>query len=443
MNRVTESGSERASGTTTVSATDAADASVLPHTAVTAAEWSRLPGAEWWNRPDLGWQKDQLCFAGRTVGELARQLDKPSFWYSAARVEQNVRRLYAALDGAGFQNRCRVNYAMKANRFAPLLTFLKQTGLVGIDACSPNEVEHALSCGFSPQEICFTNTSLSRQDLDRLARIDGLRINCDSLHTIAQWGQRRPGSRIGIRINPGCGVSRAHNEKLQYSGLGTSKFGIYRQQFSEALGLAGQHGLQIDTIHFHTGCGYLNEQLETWDGILGECQWFINQVPNLRFVNIGGGMGVPHVAGDDPLDLQRWSAILRSHFGNRPELTVEMEPGDYVAKDAGILMLTVGSTERKQDTVFVGVNGGFNIAPEPVVYGLPFHPVPGIFRPGPLRRYSIAGHINEAMDVWYRDIELPPIEVDDVLVLLNAGAYSSSMASNHCMRGEFREFLLF
>jgi diaminopimelate decarboxylase len=34
------------------------------------------------------------------------------------------------------------------------------------------------------------------------------------------------------------------------------------------------------------------------------------------------------------------------------------------------------------------------------------------------------------------------VEEDDVFALLNAGAYSSSMASNHCLRGDFKEFLL-
>lgn len=291
--------------------------------------------------------------------------------------------------------------------------------------------------------MAITNTSLSRQDLARLARIDGLRINCDSLHTIEQWGARRPGSNIGIRINPAVGVGRAANDKLHYAGRETTKFGIYREQFQAALRLAQGHGLTVDTIHFHTGCGYLNEQLETWNAVIEQCRWFLDQVSDLRFVNIGGGLGVPHVAQDSVLDLNRWGEILRAHFGHRPELTVELEPGDYVAKDAGILLLTVGCVEKKRDTVFVGVNGGFNIAVEPAVYGLPFEPVPAIRRDGPAQRYTIAGHINEALDIWYRDINLPPLVEDDVLVILNAGAYSSSMASNHCMRGELREFLLF
>ena len=398
---------------------------------------------DWWSRPDLDWNGANLEFAGRDVNGLARQFGTPSFFYSPLRVKQNIQRLQAALDQFGFQGRSRINYAMKANRFAPLLSFLKQTGLTGIDACSPNEVEHALSCGFAPAEITFTNTSLSRQDFDRLSRIDNLRVNFDSQQAIGEWGKRRPGSRIGIRINPACGISRAHNEKLQYAGQDTTKFGVYREQFHEALALADRLGLIVETIHFHTGCGYLTPQLETWSKVLGECRWFLDQVPGLRNVNIGGGLGVPHLESDQPLDLNQWGKIVRSHFYDRPNLTVEVEPGDYIAKDAGMLLLTVGSVERKRDKIFVGVNGGFNIACEPVVYGLPFQPVPAVRRSGPTQRYTIAGHINEALDIWYRDVELPALAEDDVLCLLNAGAYSSSMASNHCMRGEFREFMLY
>lgn len=413
----------------------------------TAADPSRDRQAtstpEWWSRPDLDWQGNQLRFAGRPVVDLARQFGTPAFFYSAPRLEQNIQRLRVAFANAGFENRFRIHYAMKANRFAPLLTFLKQTGLTGIDACSPGEVEHAIACGFSPQEITFTNTSLSRQDFDRLSRIDGLRINLDSLSAIRHWGERRPGSRIGIRVNPACGISRADNEKLQYAGDQTTKFGIYREQFREALLLAGRHDLTVDTIHFHTGCGYLTPQLETWSEILRRCRWFVDQVDSLQSVNVGGGLGVPHVETDRPLDLAQWGEVLSASFADRPDLTLEVEPGDYIAKDAGVLLLTVGSVELKRDTLFVGVNGGFSIACEPVVYGLPFHPLPAVRRNGATRRCTIAGHINEALDVWYRDIDLPPLCEDDILCLLNAGAYSTSMASRHCLRGEFREFLLF
>ncbi len=396
---------------------------------------------EWWEREDLSLHDGSLIFAGRVVHELAGQFGTPSFFYNAHRVTENIRRLRAALDQTGLKNRYGIKYAMKANRFAPLLTHIKGTGLAGIDACSPEEVVHAIGCGFGAEEISFTATSLSDTDLSRLSRINGLAMNCDSLSTIRRWGALRAGGNIGIRVNPAMGIGRAQNEKLQYSGAVTTKFGIYREQFSEAVALARHHGLTISTIHFHTGCGYLTPQLETWNAIIKNCLWFVDQLDSVATVNVGGGLGVPHVETDSTLDLTRWARILADHFAHRP-LTIEIEPGDYLVKDTGILLLTINTVEKKQDTVFVGVDAGFNLAVEPAVYGLPFHPVPATSRGGARTPVTIAGNINEALDIWYAGIAMPPLSEGQCLALINAGAYSSSMSSNHCMRGEFKEFLL-
>lgn len=395
----------------------------------------------WWQRDDLCYQDSQLLFAGQPVLKLARQVGTPSFIYSAARVEANLLRIRKALDDAGLAGRSSIFYAMKANRFAPLLRFIKRTGLCGIDACSPNEVKHAVDCGFSASEVSFTATSLSNKDFAELAAYDGLFMDCDSLHAIRRWGELKPGSEIGIRINPAVGIGRACNDKLQYAGCTTTKFGIYREQFKQALALASDYDLTVSKVHFHTGCGYLTPELGQLDHVISECMKFVDAAQDIRLVNIGGGLGVPHLADDQALDLAQWSTILNKHFAGR-DLHVEVEPGDYICKDAGLLLLGKTYVEQKRDTLFVGVDAGFNIAPEPAYYGLPFQPVPLFIDDSPLITAHVVGNINEALDVWYENALLPDLEGHEYLALINAGAYSSSMASNHCMRGEFNEFLL-
>ena len=395
----------------------------------------------WWQRSDLEYRGEDLFFAGSRVSSLVQRFGTPSFVYSFARVRDNLERLHAALAAAEIGGGYNVLYAMKANRFAPLLTSLQQSGLCGIDACSPREVELALSCGFSPQQISFTAGSLSSHDVHALARYEGLFLDCDSLHAIDVWGSLKPGSEIGLRVNPALGVSRAANSKLQYAGAETSKFGIYAEQFDDALALAKKHSLTISKIHFHTGCGYLSAELPQWDRVIATCMdTFVARCPDIRTVNVGGGLGVPHSADDGQLDLAAWSAILRKHF-NRTRLRVEIEPGEYLVKDCGILLLGKTFEETKQATRFVGVDAGFNLAPEPAFYSLPFLPL-APKRLGSLSQRTVVGNINEALDVWYRDAWLPDLSGQDSLVLINAGAYSASMASNHCMRGELREFLL-
>lgn len=398
---------------------------------------------DWWERPDLCYRQGSLQFAGREVVDLARQFGTPSFVYSAARVEANINRLKDALASVAGQPNHRIFYAMKANRFQPLLTFLRQSGLCGIDACSPAEVLHAMGCGFSPGQISFTATSLSNEDLDILSRCDGLLFNADSLHAIRAWGERKPGTEIGIRINPAVGVSREGNQLLQYAGKMTTKFGIYREQFDEALALAARCSLKVTRIHFHTGCGYLTEQLPQWREVLKECLHFVDQVASLERVNIGGGLGVQHVPGDKALNLQTWAEVIADCFTRR-DIQVDVEPGDFIVKDAGILLLGITFQERKRETLFLGVDGGFNLAPEPAYYKMPFQPVSLSRRPdAQLARVHVVGNINEALDVWYENALLPDMSDQRVLALINGGGYSASMASNHCMRGQLREFLLF
>lgn len=380
-------------------------------------------------------------FAGQAVSDLAAQFGSPAYVYSLARVKANLQRLHEALQKAGFANRYNILYAMKANRFAPLLSNLKALGLCGIDACSPQEVELAVSCGFNPSEISFTAGSLSVQDVNHLARYQGLVMDCDSIHAIRTWGKIKRGTAIGIRINPAMGVSRENNSALQYAGSVTTKFGVYREQFLEALNVAKSAGLTVNKIHFHTGCGYLTPQLAQWDRVITECQWFVDQCPDVKTVNVGGGLGVPHTADDGRLDLDQWGAILKKHFGNK-DIRLEIEPGEYLLKDAGILLLGKTYLEQKQSTWFLGLDAGFNIAPEPAYYKLPFQPLPLFLGDGAFAPLQVVGNINEALDVWFQDALLPDMENQNYLALINAGAYSSSMASNHCMRGQFREFLL-
>lgn len=398
--------------------------------------------SSWWAREDLCVKGGQLFFAGRPTQELAEQFGSPTFLYHFPRIKTKLENIHAAINNTKLRGRFRLHYAMKANRFAPLLTMVKQTGLAGIDACSPAEVEHAISCGFSASEISYTNVSMSDRDMDQLLRHKDLFINCDSISQLRRIGQRAPGRGVGIRINPAIGLGYGQNEKLSYSGSNTTKFGIYREQFEEALAVAKAHNLTIKRIHFHTGCGYLNKQLQVWDGILEACHWFIDRVGGtVEAVNVGGGLGVPHVASDEALNLNNWAALLEKHFGDT-NLRVEVEPGDHIVKDAGILLLQVNTVETKRECNFIGVDAGFNVAVEPAVYGLPFEPIPAVIREGEAQTVTIAGNINEALDIWYRDISLPPMQEGDTLVILNAGGYSSSMASNHCMRGFFKEILL-
>ncbi len=407
------------------------------------------PSTLWWQREDLGFNGEgELTLAGHSLEQLARAHTIPAYFYSADRIRAKLQMVHGALEQVGLPHR--IFYAMKANRFAPLLCFIRSTGMAGIDACSPQELLFALACGFDEADISYTATSVSNEDLDILARYPRVLINCDSLSTIRRLGERCPGREIGLRVNPGKGVGYGGNQLLQYSGAKTTKFGIYREHMAEALAMSAEYELSVVRIHFHVGIGYLPPQLPLWGEVVGDCTWFVDQVPSVRSVNLGGGLGLPHMASDSPLDLEQWAGIIRRHFAPRG-VEVCVEPGDFIVKDSGVLVLQVNTVERKQQVDFVGINGGFNLAVEPFFYSMPCEPVPcqiaggveSAYAPDNLREVTIAGNINEALDIWAEQVLLPPLREGGYLAFINAGGYASAMSSNHCMRGQFYERLLF
>lgn len=398
--------------------------------------------ASWWERRDLHYEDGRLRFAGRDVADIAEASDGPLYLYSGSRIRENLDRLRLALAGAG--NPYRIYYAMKANRNASLLRMLADTGQCGIDICSPRELDLALACGFRSDQISFTGTGVSRRDLDRLLAHDDLVINCDSIGMIRRIGELVAGRAIGIRVNPARGVGYGDSERLTYAGAKTTKFGIYREQWDEALAAVRHHDLRVTSLHFHVGCGYLDGQLGAWEAALEAGLGFLRDLPDIGVVNVGGGLGVPHRASDRPLDLERWAGVMRHHFtGRRVEIAVE--PGDYLVKDAGMLVLGVTNVETKSNTLFVSVDGGFNLHPEPAFYDLPCEPAACVPRSGNgevWQRCTIAGNINEALDLWAENVEMPPLSEGDFIAFLNAGGYGASMSSDHCMRGVFQEILL-
>ena len=393
----------------------------------------------WWERDDLGYKNGQLIFSGVPVSDLIDLTGTPAFFYSGRRIAQNIQRLHEAM---GRLDGHKIFYAIKANRFAPILTSVKSGGICGVDVCSPGELRHAFSCGFRRDEISYTANSMTDDELRLLAGNPDVALNCDSLSTIRRLGRFCSDRKIGIRVNPAVGIGYRDNETLRYSGDKTTKFGIYREQFDEALTLARACGFIVDTIHFHTGCGYLNNQLPVFSKVLDETHWFLDKVKDLAFVNLGGGLGVPHDAEDERLDLNAWVSVIRSHFKDRG-VTICVEPGDYIVKDGGILVLEANTVERKQATDFVGVNGGFNLAIEPTFYGLPCEPVVLAQKTDRMKPVTIVGNINESLDVWKDSFPMPDqINEGDPLAFINAGGYASSMMSNHCMRGQVSENFL-
>jgi diaminopimelate decarboxylase len=391
----------------------------------------------WWARDGLEVRDHRLLFAGHDVEQIARRHGTPLFVYDPERVAANVGRLGAALDGAGVRHR--IHYALKANRHPAYLARLRSLGTVGIDACSPQEVLIALGAGWSPGEISYTGTNLSERDLDVILA-QPLVLNLDSLSAIRRVGRRGRGRAIGLRINPQVGTG--YSAQLTYAGEKPTKFGIYPDRFDEALALARDLGLEVRGLHFHIGSGWLRSGLEVFLAALERGAALARRVPGIEYFNVGGGLGIPLQASDRGVDLDAYAQGIGRILGPLGA-TVFVEPGDYLAKDAAVLLVEVVTVEDKGGVRFVGVDCGFNAFNLPAIYH--YHQEIVLCRAAdatPTMSCTVAGHINEAGDLFAEDCRLPEVREGDVLAFLSAGGYAASMASFHCARPPAAELVV-
>jgi diaminopimelate decarboxylase len=368
--------------------------------------------------------------------EAAERFGTPVYVYAEGTVRERCRSLAGALDGLPTQ----LLYALKANATPALVEAIADEGF-GFDAVSPGEVALLRALGVPPERVLFTTTSTSPAELD-LAAEWGVLPNLDDVDVIAAFGERHPGSDVCVRFNPGVGAG--HHRHVVTGGK-EAKFGVPLDG-AEAVAEAATRGrLRVVGVHQHIGSG-VREPADLWpavEALLGT----VGHFPSLRFVDAGGGLGVPYRPGEAAVDL----AALRRDVAE-PALDrlaeagrgaeVWFEPGRYLVAEAGALVTRVWTLKDTGERVFAGTDSGFNHLLRPTLYGA-YHALANLSNPdGPPRRYDVVGNICESGDLFAREREVQELRRGDLLAVLDAGAYGSAMGSTYNLRPPPAEVVL-
>lgn len=388
----------------------------------------------WWQSESLYVERNILTMDGVSLYELAQRYGTPLYVYSRPTVRRQLAALQKLLDQAA--GKYKLYYAMKANRNPDILATVRGIAGVGIDTCSPREVATARGAGFAADEISFNAGMLSDRDLDYLAHTS---VHCtlDSFSALQRYGARvQPGTAVGLRFDSGISASYGQHPKMVY---GKSKFGFEVEECAAALTAAAAAGLIVDSVAMHIGWGLPQESADLVDWAFARLAEVARQAPSLKTINIGGGLGGRYLAADRPLSLDTWSQLIASHLSSIGA-TIVCEPGTWVVAPAGVLVVEVNTVETRRQIQWIGVDAGYAINPLPAMYDIPLEILP-LRKPlaRPTHTAHIAGHINEGLDLWAKARLLPHVREGDLLAFFPAGAYGSSMASNHCLRGDFNE----
>jgi diaminopimelate decarboxylase len=372
----------------------------------------------------------------KQLQHIARTYGTPLYTYGADIIRQQFFDLKAAVSYRDFN----IHYACKANSNLAILRLLRRLGS-NIECVSRGEIMAAQKAGFKKNQIIYTCSNASIEELKFAIKMAG-QLNLDSIGQIKQYGLINPGGNISIRLNQGIGAGH-HSHVI--TGGPDSKFGMTLEQIPEALGMARQYRLKIIGVHQHIGSNILDYKIliRAAKKLLSSARQF----PDLKFIDFGGGLGVPYRPTDKPLDMRAFGLELSLLFGDfvarygRP-LKLVLEPGRFLVAEAGTLLVEVTDIKQTQRHRFIGVNSGFNHLLRPALYGS-YHHIDNVSNPkGKYEVVAVAGNICESGDVFAKRRQIRQCRVGDILAIQTVGAYGFSMSSNYNLRPRPAEIMI-
>ncbi len=368
---------------------------------------------------------------------LAEKYGTPLYLYDENILRARCRELANLLPNRNFK----VNYSAKANTNLELLKIVREEGLL-VDAMSPGEIYIEQMAGYPPEEIFYIGNNVSAEEM-KYAVDRGILVSVDSLSQLEMFGQNFPGQQVAIRFNSGVGAG--HHEKVVTGGKKT-KFAVQKDYVPDVKALLEKFNLTLVGINQHIGSFFLRPD-EYGDGAKALLD-IVKQFPGLKFVDFGGGFGIPYEE-THRLDLKALADMLDTilddflaEYDNK-DIMFKIEPGRYIVAESSALLGRVHSIKDNYGRRYVGTDIGFNVIMRPVMYNSYHHiDVAKTKDTDESEIVYVCGNICESGDLLAKERMMKKVEVGDVVVMKDTGAYGYAMASNYNCRLRPAEVLI-
>jgi len=390
------------------------------------------------SRDHLSIENRQLVIDGIPCQTLADQYGTPLYVLSETRIRQRYRDFHGAL--LKFYEKVLVCPAYKANCHLAV-SRIHQTEGAGAEVVSASELKIALDSGVEPEKIVYNGPLKKRNDLEfAISSRVGL-INADSFLELDQMQeaahQIKQVCNVGIRVN--LGLSADTHPHLA-TALRKHKFGIWMGDAITAYNAAAKKpDLRVVGIHSHIGSNISQPQTfsEMTSMVLQLAVQIKDQVGlKLSKIDLGGGVGFPYQPNSPAMTYEKYaSAILATSTSLLEQVgtpTLIFEPGRTIVADAGLLLTRVGVVKRQGDINWAIVDAGMNTFLRPALYDAK-HQVVAANRADDHAtvQYDLGGPCCESGDVIAKAVILPKLAENDLLTVLDVGAYGFTMASNY------------
>jgi diaminopimelate decarboxylase len=375
------------------------------------------------------------------VSRIVKELGTPCYIYSHATLVRHFQvydRAFAAIPHI-------IAFAMKANSNLAILRLMAKEGS-GVDIVSGGELFRALKAGVPPSKIVFAGVGKSAEEIRDALKADILMFNVESsgelqaLNEVAASVGKK--ARVALRINPDIDPK---THPYISTGLKKSKFGIAADRALDEFKLASSLShIDVVGVHKHIG-SQLTEVapfVEALKKILKLVEALRGQGVNIRYINIGGGLGITYSDETPPLPQDLADAI--SPMVRDLNVTLIMEPGRVIVGNAGILVTKVLYMKEGEAKKIVIVDAGMNDLIRPSLYGA-YHEIrplsEAVLQRGK-HQVDVVGPVCESGDFLAKDRSLPDVRPGEMLAVMSAGAYGFVMSSNYNSRPRVPEALV-
>ena len=387
---------------------------------------------------------------------LAEKFGTPLYVYSASTIRERVR----AFQRAFRKVRHTVCYSVKANSNLAILRLLDKWDC-GFDVVSGGELERVLRVSRrAARRVVFSGVGKRRDEMRAGLMAGILLFNVESeseLWTLAECAaQLRKSARIAFRVNPDVS---AKTHPYISTGLHKHKFGVpiteARSLYAKA---SGTRHLQIAGVSVHIGSQITDVEpfAATMERVTALVQDLRNDGHKIEYVDAGGGLGIDYDPSESDMGRKEDRSALNS-FSKYAEnyaqallaplrdLNVHLllEPGRSIVGPAGALLTTVLYRKANNGKKFLIVDAGMNDLIRPALYNA-FHQIVPVEFQGedPTETVDVVGPVCETGDFFARDRELPVVKEQQLLAILDAGAYGMALSSHYNSRPRPAEVLV-
>ena len=369
---------------------------------------------------------------------LAEKYGTPLYVYDFDYIENR----YTTLKDAFAGKKSIINYAVKANSNLSVIAHLAKLG-AGADCVSIGEVNRALTAGVDKYKIIFSGVGKRDDEIREALQKDILMLNLESEAEMkrVELVARELGkeARISIRVNPNIDPQ---THPYISTGLHENKFGVEIDMAKRMYIYANKSEfLNPVGIHFHIGSQLTKlSPIQEAASIVADLVRSLKAIKiDIKFFDVGGGIGVVY---DDEVTISAsdyTQAIFQATKGL--DVTLLCEPGRYMVANAGAFFTKVLYEKNNDGKRFVIVDGAMNDLIRPSLYNA-YHKIETVGVEGEKTVADVVGPVCESGDFFGKDVPLPPLEHNDLLVVQSAGAYGFTMASNYNTRAKPAEVAL-